>query len=235
VPARSLREARALLETLRPAAVVLDIVLWGEDAWGMLPYLKTNPDTRDVPVLVVTNVEDRQKAMSLGADAFTQKPVDRRWLLDHLHKFTGRSAPHKILVIDDEEVSRYLVRQIFPSPPDQVIEASNGAEGLRFARDEQPHLILLDLMMPDPDGFEVLELLRADPRTAEIPVVVSTSKPLNDGELARLERCAAGFLPKNALLDGSAVLELRRICSGMGVGALLPEQAASPVEWMRRI
>ena len=71
---RTLREARALLETVRPAAIILDILLWGEDAWGMLPYLKTNPDMRDVPVFVVTNVDDRQKAMSLGADAFAQKP-----------------------------------------------------------------------------------------------------------------------------------------------------------------
>jgi CheY-like chemotaxis protein len=229
-PARSLREARALLETVRPAAVVLDIALVGEDAWGMLPYLKTNPETADIPVLVVTAVEDRQKAMSLGADAFAQKPVARRWLLDQLHKLTGRSAPRKILVIDDEEVSRYLLRQLFPSPPDQVIEASNGGEGLRFARDEQPQLILLDLLMPELGGFEVLERLRADPLTSEIPVVVSTSKPLDSEELERLERFSAGLLSKSRLTDGSGALELRRICRGMGLGDLLPEQEARPAE-----
>jgi signal transduction histidine kinase/DNA-binding response OmpR family regulator len=235
VAARTLREARALLETVRPAAIILDIVLWGEDAWGMLPDLKANPDTRDVPVLVVTNVEDRQKALSLGADAFALKPLERRWLLDQLHKLTGCSAPRKILLIDDEEVSRYLLRQLFPSPPDHVMEASSGAEGLRFARDEQPQLILLDLLMPDPGGFAVLELLRGDPRTAEIPVVVSTSKPLDEGERAVLERYSAGYLPKSALIDGSALLELRRICRGMGLGGLLPEPGVSPVESMRRI
>jgi signal transduction histidine kinase/CheY-like chemotaxis protein len=234
VPARTLREARALLETVRPAAIILDIVLWGEDAWGMLPYLKTNPDLGDIPVLVVTNVEDRQKAMSLGADAFSRKPLERRWLLDHLYKFTGRNAPNKILVIDDEEVSRYLLRQLFPSPLDLVIEASNGVEGLRFARDEQPQLILLDLLMPEPGGFEVLEQLRADPRTAEIPVVVSTSKPLDADERARIESYSAGFLPKSTLIDGSAAEELRRICRNMGLGSLLPEEGASPVELMRR-
>ena len=226
VPTRSLREARALLETVRPAAIILDIVLRGEDGWELLPELKANPDTRDIPVLVVTNVEDRQKAMSLGADAFSQKPVARRWLLDHLHKFSGRSAPRKVLVIDDEEVSRYLLRQLFASAPDQVIEASNAAEGLRFARDEQPQLILLDLLMPDANGFEVLDRLRADPKTADIPVVVSTSRPLNDDERAQLERHAAGYLPKNRLTDGTAALELRRICGAMGLGDLLPEQAA---------
>jgi len=230
LPARNLREARALLETVRPAAVILDIFLTGEDAWDMLPYLKTAPETSDIPVLVVTTVDDRQKAMSLGADAFAQKPVVRRWLLDNLQALTGRSAPRKILVIDDEEVSRYLLRQLFPCPPDQVIEASNGGEGLRFARDEQPQLILLDLLMPELGGFEVLERLRADPLTSEIPVVVSTSKSLDGEELERLERFSAGLLLKNRLTDGSGVRELRRICRGMGLGHLLPEQEASPAE-----
>jgi signal transduction histidine kinase/DNA-binding response OmpR family regulator len=227
VAARSLREARVLLETVRPAAIVLDIMLRGEDGWGLLPELKTNPDTRNIPVLVVTSVDDRQKAMSLGADAFAQKPLARRWLLDQLHKFSGRSAPRKVLLIDDEEVSRYLLRQLFASASEQVIEASNGAEGLSFARDEQPQLILLDLLMPDANGFEVLDRLRADPKTADIPVVISTSRPLNDGERAQLERHAAGYLPKSRLTDGTAALELRRICSGMGLGDLLSEQAAS--------
>jgi CheY-like chemotaxis protein len=228
VAARSLREARAVLENMRPAAIILDIMLRGEDAWGMLPDLKTNPTTREIPVLVVTNLDECQKAMSLGADAFAQKPVARRWLLDHLHRFTGRSAPRKVLLIDDEEVSRYLLRQLFPSPPDQVIEASSGAEGLRFARDEQPQLILLDLLMPEPGGFEVLERLRADPKTADIPVVVSTSKPLDENDRSRLERYSAGFLPKSKLTDGTAAVELRRICAGMGLGDLLSEQAAGP-------
>jgi len=229
VAARGLREARALLETVRPAAIILDIMLQGEDGWGLLPELKTDPKTRDVPVLVITNVEDRQKAMSLGADAFAQKPVARRWLLDQLHKVSGRTAPRKILVIDDEEVSRYLLRQLFLSP-DQVIEAANGAEGLRFARDEQPELILLDLLMPDDNGLEVLERLRADTKTAGIAVVVSSSRTLDETERARLEHHAAGFLPKSRLSDGTAALELRRICSGMGLYDLLPEPASDRVE-----
>jgi len=224
VPARNLREARALLEAVRPVAIILDIMLQGNDGWELLPELKTNAQTRDVPVLVITNIDDRQKAMSLGADAFSQKPVARRWLLDHLYKFSGRSAPHKILVIDDEEVSRYLLRQLFSSP-DQVIEASNATEGLRFAREEQPELILLDLLMPDDNGFDVLERLRADPKTADIAVVVSSSRTLDEGDRARLERQNAGFLPKGKLSDGSAALELRRICSSMGLNGLLPDQA----------
>jgi CheY-like chemotaxis protein len=226
VSARSLREAHALMESVRPAAIVLDIMLRGEESWSLLPELKMNKETREIPVLVVTNMDDQQKAMSLGADAFARKPVDRRWLLAQLRKFTGRSAPRKVLIIDDEEVSRYLQRQLFPEPA-QVIEAGSGAEGLRCARDEQPQLVVLDLLMPEPGGFEVLERLRSDPKTAGIPVVVSTSRPLDDNERARLARFAAGFLPKSKLTDGTAAIELRRICGELGLGDLLPEQAAA--------
>src|SRR5262249_6090127 len=153
-----------------------------------------------------------QKAMSLGADAFSAKPVERRWLLEQLHKFTGRSAPRKVLLIDDEEVSRYLLGQLFPAPQGKVLEATGGAEGLRFEHEEQPQLILLDLLMPEINGFELLDRLRADPLTAQIPVVVCTSAQLDEKERARLERQSAGLLPKSKLTDGSAALELRRIC-----------------------
>jgi len=230
VPARSLREARALLETFHPAAIILDIMLRGEEAWGLLPDLEMSAETREIPVLVITNIEDRQKAMALGAAAFCHKPVERRWLLENLHRVTGRRAPRKILLVDDEEVSRYVLRQLFRSPPDQVIEASNGAEGLRFAREEQPQLIMLDLLMPETSGFEVLERLRADPSTADIPVVVSTSKPLDERELALLKRHAAGFFPKSILSTAMAASELQRICSSMGLSDLSLKTAGSQGE-----
>jgi CheY-like chemotaxis protein len=229
VPARSIREARVLLETIRPAAIILDILLRGEDSWALLAELKAAPETRDVPVLVITYVEDRQKALSLGANAFANKPVERRWLLDRLHTLTGRKSLRKVLLIDDEEVSRYLLRQLFPRQSAQVIEARNGDEGLAFARDEQPHLILLDLLMPEPGGYEVLEQLHADPRTADIPVVIASSKALDEAERARVKRQAAGFLPKSTLTDGTAAAELRRICYGVGLGDLLAETETSTV------
>jgi CheY-like chemotaxis protein len=104
-----------------------------------------------------------------------------------------------------------------------VLEAGGAAEGLRLARDEQPQLILLDLLMPETSGFEVLERLQSDPRTRDIPVVISTSKVLDANERSRLERHAAGLIPKNALIDGSAAAELRRICYGIGLSGLWPE------------
>jgi len=139
---------------------------------------------------------------------------------------TGRRAPLKVLVIDDEEVSRYLLRQLFASPHNRVIEASGGTEGLRFAFEEQPQLIVLDLLMPEPGGFEVLERLRSEPKTSNIPVVMSTSKPLDAQERARLEHLEAAYLPKELLTSGTASMELRRICIDMGLGDLFPELAS---------
>ena len=166
--------------------------------------------------------------MTLGADAFSKKPFERRWLLEQLRTLTGQHVPRKVLVIDEQEVSRYLLRQLFPPHGGQVLEADNGNQGLRFARDEQPHLILLDLLMPSPNGFEILERLKTDPRTAEIPVVVSSAKTLTAEEKTLVDRQAAGFLSKSALTDGSAISEMRGICQRLGLSSLMEEPAASP-------
>ena len=113
VAARNLREGRMLLETLRPAALILDIMLRGEDGWSLLPELKSTPETSYIPVLVITNLDDRDKAMSLGA---TRSPGNRWSGAGYSNTYTSHRAgrPRKILVIDDEEVSRYLLRQLFP-------------------------------------------------------------------------------------------------------------------------
>jgi signal transduction histidine kinase/CheY-like chemotaxis protein len=223
VPARALREARTLLESIRPAAIILDVLLRGEESWGLLSELKAAAQTCDIPILVVTNMEDREKAMSLGADAFCRKPFQRRWLLDQLHLLTGRRSPRKVLLIDEDEVSRYLLRQLFPVHVGQVLEAVNGPEGVRFARDEQPQLIVLDLLMPGVGGFDVLDQLRSDSLTAGIPVIVCSAKPLNPEEEARIQRETAGFLRKKALSEGTGATELRNICNRAGLASLLEE------------
>ena len=228
VPARSVREARVLLETIRPGAIILDILLRGEDTWGLLAELKAAVQTSRIPILVVTNADERQKAQSLGAEAFSNKPVERRWLLEQLHHFTGRRSLRKILVIDEEEVSRYLLRQLFPAKTVQVIEAGNGADGLRFAREEQPQLIVLDLVMPDLDGFEVLEQLRTNPRTAGIPVIVASAKTLEADERSHLDSRGCAFLPKSALSDGTALAALRQICERLGLSEILAENEPHP-------
>jgi signal transduction histidine kinase/DNA-binding response OmpR family regulator len=209
IHARSLREARHVLAGLRPRVIVLDILLPGEDSWGFLVELKRNDETRAIPIVVATTIEDQQKGLALGADAYGVKPIARDWLLDALGMLTDTARPRRVLVVDDDEISRYLLRGVLAAARCTVHEAVHGREALEHAVEQRPDAIFLDLLMPDVTGFEVLERLKRDPRTREIPVIVFTSKPLGADERAWLEERAAIVLAKDAAAreGGAAVLD----------------------------
>ena len=194
VPAQDLKEARRALEEFRPGAIVLDVLLQGEHSWQLLQDLKQNASTRDIPVFVVTVVENEAKAMALGATAFHAKPIDRAWLLAQLQTTLVREHG-QILIIDDDEISRYLLKGVLGNGGYRLLEARGGNEGLRFAKESKPDLIILDLSMPDLSGFEVLDQLKMDPKTQQIPVVIYTSQRLESGERERLQ-AAADIVPK---------------------------------------
>jgi CheY-like chemotaxis protein len=207
-----LKEARQAVQLVKPAAVILDILLKGEDAWTYLAELRDDPATRKIPVLVVTAVADQHKAESLGADAYAVKPVEKRWLTAQLQRLTSKEPERKVLVVDDDELSRYLLRQ-FLSPGYAIFEAQSGLEGIRRACEEAPQLVILDLTMPGMTGFEVLKQLQADPRTRDIPIVVFTSRDLSVEERRQIETAAAVLPKAEATRDG--VLEaVRRALEG---------------------
>jgi signal transduction histidine kinase/CheY-like chemotaxis protein len=187
VQARNLKEAREALRSLQPAAIILDVLLQGEHSWELLLDLKKNSATKSIPILVVTVVDNRDRATALGADGFHPKPVERVWLLEQLDYFSSRSPLKQVLVIDDDEVSRYLVKTVLGRSNFRVAEASGGEEGVRKALREKPDLVMLDLSMPDLSGFEVLHMLKQNPGTAGIPVIIHTSRSLDpqDQELLR--------------------------------------------------
>jgi len=197
--ARSLRDARDALAAFRPRAIVLDIMLKGEDAWTLLTELKRRPQLRDIPVAVVTTVEDEAKALALGADAYCRKPVDRQRLLEIVTQLATPERVKRVLVADDEEVFRYVLRQHLLAAQHLISEAATGEEALRLARTERPDVICLDLGMPDIDGTEVLRQLRADPGTRGIPVVVVTAMPLDEAARGQLGQLAAHVLSKDGV------------------------------------
>jgi signal transduction histidine kinase/DNA-binding response OmpR family regulator len=196
VAGRSIREAREALKTVRPRAIVLDILLSGEDTWGLLAELKRRDDTRSIPVLVLSTVEDERKAFALGADAYRRKPLERSQLLETLRRLICPHATRRILLIDDDEIARYVMRQSLLSTDHEVLEASGGAEGLRMAEQEMPDLVFLDLSMPEVDGFEVLDRLSASGTTRDIPVVIVTSHRLDERQRQRL-RSARDVIAKD--------------------------------------
>ncbi|HWC97527.1 MAG TPA: ATP-binding protein [Candidatus Sulfopaludibacter sp.] len=198
----SLREARQALRVFQPAAFILDVMLQGEDTWSFLAELKATEQTRSIPVLLQTVVDDEPKALALGADAFLQKPVSRETLLKELTRLVVPRC--RVLVIDDDDLSRYLIRQVLREFPCAIIEAIDGHEALQRVRQVKPDLITLDLSMPGLTGFDVLDELKSDPATQLIPVIILTSKLLSGSEREQLALQAHAVLNKSALGDTPA-------------------------------
>ncbi|HKW53350.1 MAG TPA: ATP-binding protein [Stellaceae bacterium] len=188
LPARSIAEAKRALERFTPAAVLLDIVLAGEDSWRFLIEMKHRPLTEHIPVIVISSSQDERKARSLGADDYLNKPIDAAMLVQALGDLTGGQSVTKVLAVDDEEVSRYLVRQLLPRGAFALSEASNGPDGLQRAQDERPDVVLLDLKMPGMDGFEFLDRLAQIDEMRPVPAIVITSMRLGAEDRRRLGR-----------------------------------------------
>lgn len=217
VPARTLDEARAAMEHAPPAAIVLDIMLDGEASWSFLRDLKMDPRTRDIPTLVVTVTNREDHARALGADEFWLKPIEKEWLLAKLRQLARRGPVDTVLVIDDDEVSRYLLAKSLEGTTYRVLEASDGAEGVRLARELAPQVIFLDFVMPNTSAFDVLDDLKRDPVTRGIPVIIHTSKNLASDERSRLEREASAILSKQSLSREIAIARIREALDKHGL------------------
>ncbi|AKI99266.1 signal transduction histidine kinase [Archangium gephyra] len=218
LPVRTVEEARRTLQRVRPAAVVMDVMLEGETSWSFLSELKSNEATRDIPVLVVTLMDREQKARALGADEFWLKPLGEEQLLRKLAEMARSGPVQKLLIIDDDEVHRYLLRQLLRDTPYLLSEAGTGPEGLRLAREQTPDLIFLDFVLPDMTAFDVLDELKADPRTRDIPVILHTSRQLQEEERARLEKGTSTILAKHKLSREVAITRIRDALHKTGLG-----------------
>jgi CheY-like chemotaxis protein len=199
---------------LRPALVTLDISLPDQDGWDVLLALKSDPRTKDIPVLVISALEDGEVALSLGAVDYLVKPVHR----DDLQTLLGRLAipvpadrEARILIVDDDPDLVPLVRAMLPNEGYTLLPAYDGEEGLALARSEHPDAIVLDLMMPNMSGFEVLEELQVDAETASIPVIVLTALDVTEEERQRLKDQIQGLMRKAALTPQALLDELRRL------------------------
>lgn len=181
-------EALQKAVTLRPAVITLDILLPQMDGWRVLHRLKEMPETKDTPIIVVSIVEDKSFGLSLGAVDYMIKPVSRSNLISKIELLTksGRRF-HRILVIDDNPADISLVEEILHLDGYEVLKATSGVEGLKTARNEKPDLVILDLMMPDLDGFDVMRLLESDEATRGLPIILFTAK-----DLAQIERANLG-------------------------------------------
>ncbi|MBA2743216.1 MAG: response regulator, partial [Chthoniobacterales bacterium] len=185
-----------LARQLRPVAITLDVMMPDMDGWSVLAALKADAALRDIPVIMVTMLDDPERGFTLGAADYATKPVDRQRLSQILKKYTCANPPCPVLMVEDDPATRAITRNILEREGWKVSEAENGREGLECMEQERPSLILLDLMMPEMDGFEFADRVRQRPEWRFIPIVVMTAKDLSAKERQRLSGSVETILQK---------------------------------------
>jgi DNA-binding response OmpR family regulator len=213
IRARHGDEALRLARETRPIAVTLDLVLPGIDGWEVLKRLKSDDATCNLPVVIISMDDNRDLGIALGADDYFVKPVDRPRLLERLRAIRdGGNGRPRLLVIDDDAAVHTLLEEDLSSLGFAILNAYSGDEGMRCAIDTSPDVIILDLMMPNMSGFEVADALKDDPRTANIPILVLTSKEISTGDRNLLHAKVSSFVQKGGKsAREQLVREIRRV------------------------
>ena len=186
VGAGSGMEGLRLAKELKPAVITLDVLMPEMDGWAVLTALKADPELASIPVIVATFIDEKETGFALGATDFLTKPIDRRQLAQLLQKYRCAHPPCPVLLVEDSKELRELFQRILEQEGWTVAQAENGRVGLERVEENRPALIVLDLMMPEMDGFSFLEALRKRPEWRAIPVVVVTAKDLIAEDRQRL-------------------------------------------------
>jgi signal transduction histidine kinase/CheY-like chemotaxis protein len=205
----SVELARKFVTKLRPAAIILDLLLRAETSWNFLRELKNAPDS--IPVLVMSVSDEERKIYGLGADAYLGKPFQPAEMIAAIRKITSMQTRPRVLMIDDNEVSRYLLRGQVPDARYEIFEARDGREGLRMAHELKPAIIFLDFYMPDLNGIEVLKDLRNSADLAHVPVVLHSTKVLDGAELEFFRANTIAIFPKQYLTLPDAASRVREL------------------------
>ena len=209
----SAEAALALVDQCTPDLITLDILLPGMDGWQFLARLRDTPKWEGVPVVVVSVVADRGKGFSLGAALVLPKPITREVLakgLERLGLLPDAEREITVLVIDDDASAVELLANQLHQRQYVVLRALGGREGIELARRFRPDLIALDLEMPDVNGFDVVEALKSQPATAQIPIVVVTAKDLSPADRQQLNGHVLNIVGKTDFNHGSFVSEVQR-------------------------
>ncbi len=194
----NVRQAQRLLEQVSPAVIMLDVMLLGEEGWRLLLQVRNDAAKADMPLVVMSSAGEERKAVHLGADEYLAKPLDGQVVLGLLDRLTGRQSITRVLLVDDEEISRYLVRQLLPRSRYSLFAVDNGEAGLVRLQEQPPDVVLLDINMPGMNGYEFLARMNNNPLFTRIPAIVLTSAILQPHERSLLQR-ASMVMSKSSL------------------------------------
>ena len=217
VEAASGEEGLRLAREMRPAVITLDVLMPGMDGWAVLTALKADPELAQIPVIMATFVDEK----NMGATDFLTKPLDRKHLAKLLEKYRCTHPPCPVLVVEDDADLRELMRRWWLEEEGWVVaEAENGRAALDRVAENRPELIVLDLMMPEMDGFSFLEALRQHVAWRSIPVVVVTAKDLTAEDRQRLNGYVQCIVQKGSQTPEDLLREVgERIVSCLGEAA----------------
>ncbi len=193
----------------QPQLITLDVIMPATDGWSVLAELKALPETESIPVVMVTIIEDKKLGFSLGASEYLTKPIDRARLVGSIRRLLSGKDGASVLVVEDDDDTRALLARTLTENGLAVVEAENGRVALERLKTVTPGLVLLDLMMPEMDGFEFAEIFRSRPEWTGIPVIVVTAKTLTAEDRHRLEGWVEGLYSKRGLDFDAIVAEVR--------------------------
>jgi signal transduction histidine kinase/CheY-like chemotaxis protein len=213
----SVEEAKAFIAQLRPSAMILDLLLRAETTWDFLREIKGAAHA--IPVLVMSVTDEERKIYGLGADSFLMKPFQPERMIAEVIRLTSELERSRILMIDDNEVARYLLREHIPDQRYDVVEARDGREGLRLAKEVNPDIIFLDFYMPDLNGMEVLKELQSDPQLSRIPVVLHSAKILDEAETKFFKGHTIAIFSKQSLTLPDSTTRMRELMDTLGAHA----------------
>ena len=206
-------EAIAKASEIQPFAITLDILLPKKDGWQVLREMKTKPNLQSIPVIIISVTQERQLAFGLGAVDHLVKPIDKEELLTSLRslKLPSRDGAPRILVVDDDPQTVRLLSTVLTNDGYEVLKVYGGSEAIETAISQSPDLIILDMMMPQVDGFQVIRRLTDDSRTRDIPIVICTALDLTDEDRDRLNGQIQSIIQKTGNVKEELLAAIKRI------------------------
>ena len=209
--ASSGQEGIESIKEFDPDVITLDVLMPVMDGWSVLSELKKDPDTSKIPVIMLSMLDELDMSFALGASDYLLKPIKRDVLVDTVLKHIRDKENATVLVVDDLEENRNMIARVLSSNKINTIVADNGVAALAKLEDQIPDLILLDLMMPEMDGFKFSEIVKRDERFCNIPIVVLTARELNEDDINRLSGKVERIYEKNQADFETMLIDLQKI------------------------
>ena len=208
-------EGIQLAKKINPYAIILDVMMPVMDGWSVLNHLKADPDLAAIPVIMATILQEQNLGYALGATDYLTKPIDSQELKKILSKYRSSNSNPLAMVVDDDPLNRDVLRNMLEKEAWQVVEAENGAKALEMLESQHPQLILLDLMMPEIDGFEVARRIQQHPEWQKIPIIVVTAKDITQADRERLNGCVSTILQKGSYDKDNLMEQIRDLLGGV--------------------